>query len=83
VGQWNRALMAQESRMRNQRYEHRIGSGRHPMPTALEHGIYQEDAVLEYPQSGERIRGRHNIQITRRYSAEQKALCCLANHRRR
>jgi hypothetical protein len=30
-----------------------------------EHDIYLEDAVLEYPQSGERIRGRQNIQITR------------------
>ncbi len=30
-----------------------------------EHSIYQDDAVLEYPQSGERIRGRRNIQITR------------------
>ena len=30
-----------------------------------EHDIYHEDAVLEYPQSGERIRGRRNIQITR------------------
>ena len=26
-----------------------------------EHDIYREDAVLEYPQSGERIRGRRNI----------------------
>ena len=26
-----------------------------------EHQIYREDAVLEYPQSGERIRGRRNI----------------------
>jgi hypothetical protein len=31
----------------------------------VEHDIYREDAVLEYPQSGERIRGRRNIQITR------------------
>jgi ketosteroid isomerase-like protein len=31
----------------------------------LEHQIYREDAVLEYPQSGERIRGRRNIQTTR------------------
>ena len=31
----------------------------------VEHDIYQEDAVLEYPQSGERIRGRHNIQASR------------------
>jgi len=30
-----------------------------------EHSIYREDAVLEYPQSRERIRGRSNIQITR------------------
>ena len=27
----------------------------------VEHEIYREDAVLDYPQSGERIRGRHNI----------------------
>jgi hypothetical protein len=31
----------------------------------LEHQIYHEDAVLEYPQSGERIRGRHNIRASR------------------
>jgi hypothetical protein len=30
-----------------------------------EHEIYHEDAVLEYPQSGERIRGRHRIQESR------------------
>jgi hypothetical protein len=30
-----------------------------------EHSIYHEDAVLEYPQSGERIRSRANIQISR------------------
>ena len=30
-----------------------------------EHQIYREDAVLEYPQSGERIRGRRNIQESR------------------
>ena len=31
----------------------------------VEHEIYREDAVLDYPQSGERIRGRHNIQQSR------------------
>jgi hypothetical protein len=31
----------------------------------LEHQIYREEAVLEYPQSGERIRGRRNIQASR------------------
>jgi len=30
-----------------------------------EHQIYRDDALLEYPQSGERIRGRHNIQASR------------------
>ena len=30
-----------------------------------EHQIYRVDAVLEYPQSGELIRGRHNIQASR------------------
>jgi len=30
-----------------------------------EHDIYCEDAVLEYPQSGERVRGRHNILSSR------------------
>ena len=30
-----------------------------------EHEIYREDAVLEYPQSGERIRGRDNIRASR------------------
>ncbi|MBI3227069.1 MAG: nuclear transport factor 2 family protein [Mycolicibacterium cosmeticum] len=30
-----------------------------------EHRIYRDDAVLEYPQSGERIRGRANIQASR------------------
>ena len=32
---------------------------------ATEHDIYHEDAVLDYPQSGERTRGRSNIQNQR------------------
>jgi SnoaL-like protein len=31
----------------------------------VEHEIYRDDAVLYYPQSGERIRGRRNIQESR------------------
>jgi len=31
----------------------------------VEHQIYREDALLEYPQSAERIRGRHNIYASR------------------
>src|SRR6202158_6022988 len=38
----------------------------------VEHDIYREDAVLEYPQSGERIRGRRNIQITRTKQPSKK-----------
>jgi hypothetical protein len=30
-----------------------------------EHDIYHDDAVLDYPQSGERIRGRRRIQESR------------------
>src|ERR1700758_3520155 len=37
-----------------------------------EHRIYLEDAVLESPQSGERIRGRRNIQITRSIQPNKK-----------
>src|ERR1700757_1668885 len=37
-----------------------------------EHDIYREDAVLEYPQSGERIRGRRNIQSSRTAQPNQK-----------
>ena len=37
-----------------------------------EHLIYHQDAVLEYPQSGERIRGRRNMQITRSIEPNRK-----------
>ena len=37
-----------------------------------EHRIYQEDAVLEYPQSGERIRGRQKIQSSRAAQPNRK-----------
>lgn len=39
---------------------------------AVEHEIYREDAVLHYPQSGERIRGRHNIQQSRTVQPSNK-----------
>lgn len=38
----------------------------------VEHEIYRDDAVLDYPQSGERIRGRHNIQESRRVQPNKK-----------
>jgi hypothetical protein len=37
-----------------------------------EHEIYREDAVLDYPQSGERIRGRRNIQESRTVQPNKK-----------
>ncbi|MGB8321424.1 MAG: nuclear transport factor 2 family protein [Candidatus Acidiferrum sp.] len=37
-----------------------------------EHRIYREDAVLEYPQSGERTRGRSNIQNQRASQPSKK-----------
>jgi hypothetical protein len=47
-----------------------------------EHQIYQEDAVLKYPQSGERIRGRRNIQASRFAPAKHKAFHSAADTRR-
>jgi hypothetical protein len=48
-----------------------------------EHVIYHEDAVLEYPQSGERTRGRRNIQAQRSNQPNKKAVYDPTHHRRR
>ena len=37
-----------------------------------EHAIYTDDAVLEYPQSGERFRGRRSIQGQRGHHPAQR-----------
>jgi len=37
-----------------------------------EHQIYEDHAVLEYPQSGERIRGRRRIQASRMAQPSKK-----------
>ena len=37
-----------------------------------EHEIYADHAVLEYPQSGERIRGPHDIQASRMAQPNRK-----------
>jgi hypothetical protein len=39
---------------------------------AVEHEIYREDALLCYPQSGERIRGRRKIQESRTVQPNKK-----------
>jgi hypothetical protein len=38
----------------------------------VEHDIYHDDAVLDYPQSGERLRGRDRIQESRRVQPNNK-----------
>jgi ketosteroid isomerase-like protein len=48
-----------------------------------EHEIYHDDAVPEYPQSGERIRGRRNIQASRSAQPNNKRLYGPAHTRRR
>lgn len=37
-----------------------------------EHAIYRDDAVLDYPQSGERLVGRRNIQAARAAQPNRK-----------
>ena len=39
---------------------------------AIEHEIYRDDAVLHYPQSGELIRGRRNIEESRKVQPNRK-----------
>jgi hypothetical protein len=39
---------------------------------ATEHQIYRADAILDYPQSGERIRGRANIEASRAAQPNKK-----------
>ena len=50
--------------------QHWAASDANDFPT--EHLIYHEDAVLEYPQSGERTRGRSNIQNQRASQPSKK-----------
>jgi hypothetical protein len=37
-----------------------------------EHEIYRDDAILDYPQSGERIRSRRHIQLARAAQPNKK-----------
>ncbi len=39
---------------------------------AVEHEIYRDDVVLHYPQSGEHIRGRRNIEESRELQPNRK-----------
>src|SRR6201998_1085360 len=60
----------QEEQIRAAMDQHGAASDANDFET--EHRIYLEDAVLEYPQSGERTRGRSNIQNQRASQPSKK-----------
>ena len=60
----------QEEQLRAALDQHWAASDANDFET--EHRIYHEDAVLEYPQSGERTRGRRNIQDQRASQPSKK-----------
>jgi len=71
----NDQQMEQDSEARDQQIraeldQHWAASDANDFET--EHLIYREDAVLDYPQSGERTRGRRNIQGQRASQPSQK-----------
>ncbi|MEV6898246.1 nuclear transport factor 2 family protein [Amycolatopsis sp. NPDC051372] len=49
----------------------------------VEHAIYAADAILDYPQSGERFRGRDRIRAQLRRPPGQAALHHQPHHRQR
>ena len=61
---------AQEAGIRAALDQHWAASDANDSET--EHLIYHEDAVLDYPQSGERTRGRRNIQGQRASQPSKK-----------
>jgi hypothetical protein len=60
----------QEKKIRAALDQHWAASDANDFET--EHRIYLDDAVLEYPQSGERTRGRSNIQNQRANQPNKK-----------
>ena len=64
------AIMNEDQNIRAALDRHWAASDANDFET--EHGIYHDDAVLEYPQSGERIRGRRNIQASRAEKPNKK-----------
>src|ERR1700752_3416383 len=61
---------AQEQQIRAALDQHWAASDANDFET--EHHIYHEDAVLDYPQSGERTSGRRNIQNQRASQPNEK-----------
>jgi SnoaL-like domain len=60
---WRSEIMDSDVRTRARVAEHWHASERGDIEA--EHAIYAADAILDYPQSGERFRGRANIQAQR------------------
>jgi hypothetical protein len=56
-------LSAQENQIRSALDEHWRASASGDIET--EHDIYEDDSICDYPQSGERILGRRNLQALR------------------
>jgi hypothetical protein len=72
-GQQQQALSSsglQDQKIRAELDRHWAASDANDFET--EHHIYHDDAVLEYPQSGERTRGRSNIQQQRAIQPNKK-----------
>ena len=61
---------ARDQRIRAALDQHWAASDANDFET--EHRIYEEDAVLDYPQSGERTRGRRNIEGQRASQPNKK-----------
>src|SRR3954447_16322221 len=68
--QWSRRLGMDDREIRAALDRHWAVSDANDLEA--EHDIYREDAVLEYPQSGERIRGRREIQSSRAAQPNRK-----------
>jgi len=66
----NKDSAAREQAIRAALDQHWAASDANDFET--EHRIYHENAVLEYPQSGERTRGRSNIQNQRASQPNKK-----------
>src|SRR5258708_13537746 len=57
------SAMDHDARTRARLEQHWVASERGDIDT--EHAIYAEDAILDYPQSGERFRARSKIEAQR------------------
>ena len=70
LGRTNASAPTRDQEIRAALDQHWAASDANDFET--EHLIYREDAVLDYPQSGERTRGRHNIECQRAGQPNQK-----------